>query len=372
MPDIPPSADEVSKPADFGFWTTADFIVELHTRLAAATSSISIQLMTFDGDASGLAIAELLIAAARRGVEVRLIIDCFAHRFVSDRPVTDRTVSAEYLRTTKMYSELAAAGIGMRYTNPNGPLHVFSLARNHKKLYLIDDLVYIGGINISDHNFGWHDFMISTSDPSVHGAVLADFEATFSGRRTAVDGHIITNGSLETTFDSLVAGAKERIVVASPYALDLGLVRAFESASAPSKTMVVAGHNNFRFLQAVTPYLSRRLQRAGVDLVVYRQFSHAKFLLVDDDVLLVGSSNFGRHSFWCNAEIGIRIRDRAFIARFEAEMLDDMAPFAPSTNLALGAFGAVASAGMIGYLRLYARFIASRAKPLVLPGQRPG
>ena len=50
--------------------------------------------MTFDGDDSGLAVADLLIdAATHRGVDVRLLVDCFALRYVSDTRATERSVT---------------------------------------------------------------------------------------------------------------------------------------------------------------------------------------------------------------------------------------------------------------------------------------
>ena len=38
-----------------------------------------------------------------------------------------------------MFDELQEAGVEIRFTNANGPGNIFALARNHKKLYVIDD-----------------------------------------------------------------------------------------------------------------------------------------------------------------------------------------------------------------------------------------
>ena len=351
----------------FGLLSTDEFVAELKLRLSMAERHIAIQLMTFDGDTAGLGVAELLTAAADRGVEVRLIVDCFAHRFVSDRPVSKPDVRDEYRRTLQMFDDLETAGVDLRFTHPNGWFNLFSLARNHKKLYVIDEVAYLGGVNVSDHNFAWHDFMVRVADGEIRRAVLADFDDTFAGRRRTVDGPIVTNASLEATFDELVSTARERVVVASPYALDRHLVRRLEASSAASKSVVIAGRNNFRFLQAITPYLSRRLHRAGVELYNYGRFSHSKFLLVDDDALLIGSSNFGRHSFWCNQEIGLVIRDRAFIAEVEAALATELVPVEPSGSAWRRAFGWAGSGGMEHYLRVYARLIAFRVPPLASP-----
>jgi cardiolipin synthase len=356
--------------------TTATFVDELHERLAAARDRIVLQLMTFDGDRSGLAVARLLLDAVARGVPVRLIVDSFALRFVSDRPVTDPAVREEYAATRAMYDELAAAGVEIRFTNSNGPGQIFFLARNHKKVYVIDDVAYLGGINVSDHNFEWHDFMVRIDDPDVCSILLTDMANTFAGRYATIDRTIdglgnstvtlISNGALRTAFDRMVAGAGQRIVVASPYALDRRLLSVLDRSSAPDKTVVIADSNNFKFLQAITPFLTARARREGIELATYDRFSHSKFLLVDDDQLLVGSSNFGRHSLTCNQEIGLVIRDRAFIADFESVFLPDLVRAEPNGSRGLRAFGRLATIGMEAYLAGYAKMIAPRV-PLVAP-----
>lgn len=338
--------------------TTEQFGPELLRRLAGARRQIDLQLMTFDGDRAGLAVADALQAAAGRGVPVRLLIDCFSHRFVSDQPVGRRAVAAEHRRTRAMYAELAAAGVRLRFTHPNGPANLFALARNHKKLYLIDGVAYLGGINVSDHNFAWHDFMVRVDDPDVGRAVAADFDASFAGRRRTVDGAIVTNRALARTFDELVAGARHRVVVASPYAVDRRLAEVLEASPAPSRTVVVAPENNFWCLQLIAPYLFHRLERAGVGLLRFPRFSHAKFLLVDNDALLVGSSNFGRHSLSCNDEIGVVIRDRGFIAAFEQEMLSGLEPVEPVPDRRRRLAGRVGAAVIDRSLMVYARTIA--------------
>lgn len=360
-----------------GLLTTATFIDELHQRLATARSLIAIQLMTFDGDRSGLGVAALLRAAADRGVEVRLLVDSFALRFVSDQPVDKREVREEFAATLAMFDELQEAGVEVRFTNANGPGNLFALARNHKKLYVIDDVVYVGGINVSDHNFEWHDFMVRLVDPVARGVMLADFDDTFAGRRTTIDTTIeseqltiVTNGAIRPTFDRLIVEAEQRVVVASPYALDRRLARVLEACSAPMKSIVIADHNNFKFLQAITPYLVDRVAGDGVELLTYSQFSHSKFLLIDDDCLLVGSSNFGRHSLTCNQEIGLIIRDREFIKRFESMFLIGLESAEASGSAAQRLFGRVATAGMEAYLMAYARLIAPRVPLLARPSIR--
>ncbi|MFV0526143.1 MAG: phospholipase D-like domain-containing protein [Acidimicrobiales bacterium] len=360
--------------------TTADFVDELHRRLAAARHRISIQLMTFDGDRSGQAVAEALIAAAGRGAEVRVLLDCFVERFVSDAPVRRREVRAEHRATLAMYRRLEAAGVDLRYTHPNGRFRQFALARNHKKMFLIDHRAYLGGVNVSDHNFGWHDLMVRIGDPRLVASLEADFRAGFRGRRYDLEGPagrpaggappgsgaawLVSNRAVERTFDEMVANARRRVVVASPYAIDRHLVAGLERSAAPQRTVVISDDNNFRILRVITPHLQHRLERAGVAVAAYRRFSHAKFLLADDR-LLVGSSNYGRHSFWCNQEIGLVVDDPGFVADFVTRILEDNLGSAATGHPAPSRWlGAGVAMGMTGFLRAYGRWVAPRVPAL--------
>ena len=338
-----------------------EFVAELHQALRSAERRVLVQVMTFDGDASGLAVADLMADAAGRGVEVRLLVDCFALRYVSDRKATDPSVQAEAAETKAMFARLRAAGVSVTFTQPFGPVLFFGLSRNHKKLYVVDDHAYVGGINISDHNFAWRDFMVRTEDPTVVEALAEDFGYTERGARRSVSSAVLTNRRIEPAFTEIVRGASRSLVLASPYSLDVGIVRLLGQARAPAKTVITAKQNNYRWLRTVEPYIWRRLARSGVDLRTYPDFFHARFLLADDDKLLVGSSNFSRHSFRCNQEVCLLITDTEFIADFKDRMLADTEPleFAGSAHQSgTAAWGQVVAHfyfhGVIGAARLVA------------------
>lgn len=344
-------ADEIvrSGGSPYRLLQTAEFVAELERGLKEAERRVFIQLMTFDGDDAGLRIADLLVDAAERGVEVRLLVDCFVFRFVSDQPIGRKPEAREEAEATwAMYDRLRAAGIELTFTHPHGPLWLFSLARNHKKMVVIDDHLYLGGVNVSDHNFSWHDFMVRVDVPETVAAAVDDFDHTRSGGRRSVNTEIITNAELEKVFDGMVLEATESITLASPYALDVGLPRLMARSKAADKHVIISGRNNFLVYRAMTPFLKWRLRRARTRISTYSNFSHSKFLLVDDRKLLIGSSNFGRHSFWCNQEIGLLITDTDFIQEFKAALMRDTEPMTEHLPAVKIAFGALVSYVMYG------------------------
>ncbi len=320
---------EPSRHLRFQVLQTPEFIAELRSEIPKARSQILIQLMTFDGDKAGLEIAELLLAAKARGVEVRLLVDSFTRFRVSDVPVRRPEVADEVAATKAMFERLRSQGIGLNFTHPLGPANLFAPARNHKKIFVIDDAAYLGGINVSDHNFEWHDFMVKIRDSAIRAAIVDDFEFSFGGGRRSTNSHIITNSEIENVFDTMVTSAKHSILLASPYAVDIGLIKIIQKAAAPNIQIVASRDNNLELYEWMSPYLEWRLRRSGAEMLSYANFSHSKFLLVDDSELLIGSSNFGRHSFWCNQEICLHINDQDFIADFKKALLFDTDPLPP-------------------------------------------
>ena len=347
-----------------------EFVEDLHRALRTAERRVLIQVMTFDGDASGLAVADLLAAAAGRGVDVRLLVDCFALRYVSDRKDTDPAVQDEVAETKGMFDRLRAAGVDVTFTQPFGPVKFFGLSRNHKKLYVVDDHAYLGGINISDHNFAWRDFMIRTTAPAIVDALTRDFARTEQGDRRSVNTTVLTNREIEPAFTEIIIGASRSLVLASPYSLDVGIVRLLGQARAPAKAVITAQQNNYRWLRLAEPYIWSRLARAGVELHTYPDFFHARFLLADDDKLLIGSSNFSRHSFRCNQEICLLITDAEFIAGFRRRMLAGTEPLDPDRSahrsLTGAAWGRVVARfyfhGIVGAAQVVAPFTPALAR----------
>ncbi len=344
---IPDPLDPVDADGKYRLLLTESFVAELAGALDGARTRIALQAMTFDGDQSGLAVASHLRSAAERGVQVDVVVDSFAFHVVSDTAAWRPEVRAEAAATRRMFDELRRGGARVVVTNPYGPLGLFSIARNHKKALVVDEVAYLGGINISDHNFAWHDVMVRTDDPAVVAEVWADIQSTVAGQRLDRDGSVLTNAALERRFDHLIAAARDEVIVASPYALDLALLRRLKKSKAPRKTIITAMDNNLWIYRRMWPYLSAKAAAEGISLRTYGRFSHGKFALFDDRHLLVGSTNFDHHSLRANQEIALEIDDPSFIARFRAEMVTSTAPVnVPAADQLRRASGAALAWGL--------------------------
>lgn len=297
-----------------------EFWDDLYHELEHAQRRVTMQFMTFEGDETGLRLVRKLIELRERGVEVKVLIDRYTDFFISNKFHTDPSVQDELDRTALMMEEMLEAGIELKRTRPFGSPQVFFLARNHKKSVIIDDICYLGGINVSDHNYEWHDFMVRINDPRITDTVAEDFAHGFEGIEDDLIQHnIVTNRFLERTYYDLIESAKEEIIISSPYIIDLHLVKIFKKRKV-RKTLLTLTDNNYQLYNIMADYLHSELTKGGTKIYHYTDFSHAKFLIIDRKVLLLGSSNFGTESFVTKQEIGIVITDPEFVAEFIERM----------------------------------------------------
>jgi cardiolipin synthase len=306
-----------------------DFMVALRRDVAGATRRVLAQTMTFEGDAAGRALAGLLIGS--RCQDRRLAVDAFSSHVLSCRSVHglaragDSELRDEIHATRATGEALTRAGVAVRYLNPAGPLLMRLPARSHKKSIVIDDRIsYVGGLNFSDHNFGWHDLMLRIDDPVAAGFLSEDFERTWRGGRTCewrqcdgvhlgiLDGRRNARG-FQPVFD-LIAAARDTIIVQTSW-LSFPFTDHLRDAARRGVHIVViapGAHSSAGF----GSYLEWECARGGFELRLLPAMTHVKAMLVDDRRLVLGSSNFDYLSYTVLQEIVAIVDDAGVVADF--------------------------------------------------------
>jgi phosphatidylserine/phosphatidylglycerophosphate/cardiolipin synthase-like enzyme len=158
--------------------------------IRSASRDIDLQTYIFDEDDAGQLVLDELLAAARRGVRVRVLIDQLsALRHVD-------TLAA--LAGTHRNFELRIYNPVLGRAHINYPQYVLAAAccwrrlnqRMHSKLLLVDGIVGItGGRNYQDDYYDWdpvynfRDRDVLVAGPATRG-MSANFEAFWSARRT--------------------------------------------------------------------------------------------------------------------------------------------------------------------------------------------
>ena len=292
----------------------------------AARRHVHILQYIYGDDANGRRVADALVRAVQRKVECRLLLDAVGSKSALAR-------LAPRMRANK---------IEVHAMLPVGPFRRnaarFDL-RNHRKIAVMDGHTgYTGSQNIVNPEFvkGYpnEELMLRVTGPAVlqlQAVFLADlyFETggKFDGPEIFPDlpdagqsilqvvpsgpGYQRQNGQ-ELMIDLLYA-ARQRVVITTPYFVpDDPFLEAVRSATLRGVAvhLVLSEHAN----QQVTQYAQRsyydELLETGVKIHLYQpHFLHAKHLSIDDDIVLIGSTNIDIRSFALNAEINLLIYD---------------------------------------------------------------
>ena len=192
------------------------------------------------------------------------------------------------------------------------------------------NVAYIGGINFSEHNAAWHDMMLRIEDADVSRLFREDFLACWDGKSRArsqrfagAEIHTLDGRSNRKVFARilrLIDNAQSSIFIASPY-LSFPFYDHLKNAGCRGVpvTILTPQTNNWRHF---TDYARWESTRCGINLRLYKKgMSHLKAMLVDDQFLVVGSSNFDFLSYRIYEEILAVITDPHVIASFREQVM---------------------------------------------------
>ncbi len=321
------------------------FLEDLRAALPGCEHSLYAQFMTYEGDASGQAFSDLLAGCAARGVDVRLMVDGYTDVVLNDvYPFLLhrlRAVNGERARTRALLEGLPARGVLVKRTAPPGRWGRYMLYRNHKKMVVLDErIAYVGGINISDHNYQWHDFMVRIEGPLVRD-VARDFCSTWQGATVPLNapadpvGDAVVNqcAGRYAIFEEilrLIEGAQRSIVIESPYLLGDRIERALRNAAerGVQVTVILPARSNKLAYRLWVRALLRRLDHPNAAVYGFGGnggMTHAKLLMVDGQRATFGSYNMIELEGLTQKELNVFSSDPALIAQLERLVADDLA-----------------------------------------------
>ena len=247
---------------------------------------------------------------AAAGVSVRLVLDHYSD-FVADDvlPVhlaRRSDLRAERERTRALLDRMVAGGIQLRRTAPLGSMARYMLFRDHKKLIVIDGRVaYVGGINVSDHNFAWNDFMVRVEGPVVDD-LARDFDEHVARSPHSPHGAAGARG-LRREPDRRTAGGARRDAPPRRGCLRHDLPRDAVAPRVPHRralldaadrgvriTVVVPAEHNRWIFRVWSRKTMLEIRHPNITVHGYRgcgAMTHAKLLIVDDRRAVVGSAN---------------------------------------------------------------------------------
>ncbi|MFY0626890.1 MAG: phosphatidylserine/phosphatidylglycerophosphate/cardiolipin synthase family protein [Reichenbachiella sp.] len=306
------------------------FKIRFEEVASQAKKSIYVQAMSFEGDSSGEWLIDCLIKS--NAPDIKLCLDSYSKFVINDHFVLslkyfrDREFREEIINTKRLIKKAKEHGIGVKYTNPLGFLFLKYPLRNHKKMVVVDDeIAYLGGINFCDHNFEWHDMMIELQDSSLGSALSNDVQETFSGFNQSVkcnsgnssiyflDG--LRSKSLYDDIFRNIKNAKKSIRLFSPYVSDplLKFVRENVDSSVELDIISPAINNKSIFKKI----LLNELKDGYFTFMEYQErMSHLKAIIIDDSILIAGSSNFDFVSYFFEQEVVLVSENEGLIKEF--------------------------------------------------------
>jgi cardiolipin synthase len=123
--------------------------------------------------------------------------------------------------------------------------------------------------------------------------------------------------------------AKKRLWIATPYFVpDTPLTRELELCTlrGVDVRLIIPKKSDNLLVHWVGSTYADKLRKAGVKVLFYDPgFMHQKVVLVDDDLALVGTTNFDNRALYLNFETTLAIHGADFARRVEAMLTIDMA-----------------------------------------------
>jgi len=309
----------------------------------AARSEVLFENFIFAGDETGRRFADVLSAAQRRGVGVRVLYD---------------PVGTMMVKGGSIARELAQRGIEARAFRPLSKLDPRTWGRlrnrDHRKTLTVDrEASVVGGLCISNHwaptsqgGAGWRDTALL-----VRGPVAADVKCAFEAMWERADGRdaqvtLEPSGPVAPPAAMMLADrpgvhrvarlyttiadrAQRSLEITDAYlVLQRSAQAAFCAAArrGVSVRMLLPGRNNHPLAGAAARHGYESLLRAGVEIWEWDGVMiHAKTAVMDGELTLVGSSNLDPLSMDRNYELNLLVADPVTGSRMQEMFERDLA-----------------------------------------------
>jgi len=306
-----------------------------------AKSTVNLESYIFANDHAGEIFATALSEAARRGVEVRVLVDATGSSHAGP-----------------LLLRMRQAGVKTNVYHPVRPWSLYKIGRRtHRKILVVDGTIsFTGGFCIADQWLGdarnpkeWRDTMVRATGP-----VSAQMQAIFGEDWTYTTGEILAGDKFYPRLapegevpaqaikvsrgdsSSLAAmlyymaiqSAEKSIHIQNAYFVPSGPIREALIRAAKRgvdvRIMVPGRHIDMPLVRMASRIHYGELLEGGVKIFEYdHTMMHNKDAVVDGIFSLVGSINFDARSWLENAEDSLAFYDRGFAAQLDASFAAD-------------------------------------------------
>jgi cardiolipin synthase A/B len=305
-----------------------------------AKASIDFEEYILRDDMIGNQLLDIFMVKAREGVRVRLLLDAFGCR---------------RMRRHQVVRELYDAGVQLAFFRPlnflQSMIPTLGLPRTHAKALHIDNKTsYIGSMCVAAHMLDWRDTLVAIEGTAALQA-KEDFDREWcrealnfsykpvrfpsGASRNEYAAHIPAF-AITAILDSLKArieAAKTAILIVTPYFFPTRCLRNTlidAQARGVTVTLMLASQTDIPLADIVTRGLVVDWRKLGFDVVFYQpQVLHAKYAVIDNEWVTVGSCNFDLLSLKFNREANVILCEREHVQEFVDQSRTDLANCAP-------------------------------------------
>lgn len=308
-----------------------EFLSDLLLELDKAKKNINLCSYILAYDEIGKILIKKLEEKAKQGVEVNLLYDA----------VGSLSLRKRHLKPLKK----AGAKIASFFPSKLG-LSIFNLKinyRNHRKIIVIDNVIgYTGGLNFRADHFGkrkklfpWIDMHLKIKGEAVSGLqtlFLQDWRYAYKKRKVENDDinsyfekdysittenggismQILSSGpdednqTIKDAMIKMILQAKKKIVLESPYFVpDESFMTALTIAhnSGVDVSLVLPEKADRKVVYYSCLAFIREIVLKGIKVYFRKGFIHSKCLLIDDEIVSIGTTNADIRSFKLNFEV---------------------------------------------------------------------
>jgi cardiolipin synthase len=314
------------------------FVPEMLSAINAASSYILLEMYFVESAKLTSSFIDALLAAAERGVAIKIILDAFGSRNLHE---SDRQQLQHPQIELVFYHPLKLRKL----------LQIF--IRDHRKLLLIDGQTgFTGGMGFGDGivieaalPLPWHDAVVR-----FEGLIVSDWQSLFARQwqritsirlnlpvaplrpSTECQARLVCSEAVRPNpvYGHLrlqILAAKQRVWIATAYFLPSWRLRkAMHAASKRGvdvRLLLPGPITDNRLVRYASQRFYGRMLNAGIRIYEYQPtFMHAKVSLVDDWVS-IGSANFDRWSISRNLEANLEVNNPGLATTVQNMFLND-------------------------------------------------
>ncbi|PIU55373.1 MAG: hypothetical protein COS89_07570 [Deltaproteobacteria bacterium CG07_land_8_20_14_0_80_38_7] len=298
------------------------------------------------GDETGKKFTEMMCSKANKGVEVYFMVDYFGLMHGGKENI-------ERMNECGVHAQVFRKPVYYLF-----PLMYYYQKREHRKLLVVDGQVaLVGSVSIGNKYGGWNNDDLPPwreTQVKVQGPIVNDLQLAFKKRWPMAEktfevelcrdcfesfadediSHVVDHSfkwnekRMHDSYITLIKNANHSLFLTYPYFLpSFYLVRELKRAAARGVDVriLLPDDNNVSVLDKASRTFYARLLKGGVKIYRYKQsVLHAKTMVIDGEISVIGSGNFDIRTFLHNLELNIVVANPELAKKMEKVYFDDL------------------------------------------------